>query len=302
MDRIAAMNAFVRVVEAGSFTKAADTLDVPNATVTRLIQGLEEDLKVRLLHRTTRSVTVTPEGAIYYERVVRLLADLADIESSARLSQGKPSGKVRVETAAAIGAMVIVPAMADFQRQYPDVEVELGVGNRRADVVAEGVDCAIRAGEVSEQLMVARRIGVFRFVTCATPAFLELHGAPTTPEEMRERPAVGMMSARSTRALPFRFSAGDAATDLVLDHKLVVNDTNSYVAAGLASLGIIQAPSYAVQDALASGRLTALLKDWQTPAIPVHVLYPPNRYLSATVRVFIDWLVAIFARHECLRP
>jgi DNA-binding transcriptional LysR family regulator len=301
MDRIAAMNAFVRVVEAGSFTKAADTLDVPNATVTRLIQGLEEDLKVRLLHRTTRSVTVTPEGAIYYERVVRLLADLADIESSARLSQGKPSGKVRVETAAAIGAMVIGPAMADFQRQYPDVEVELGVGNRRADVVAEGVDCAIRAGEVSEQLMVARRIGVFRFVTCATPAFLELHGAPTTPEELRERPAVGMMSARSTRALPFRFSAGDAATDLVLDHKLVVNDTNSYVAAGLASLGIIQAPSYAVGPAIKAGQLVPLLEDWCTPAIPVHVLYAPNRYLSAKVRVFIDWTVALFERNDDLR-
>lgn len=301
MDRIAAMTAFVRVVEAGSFTKAADTLDVPNATVTRLIQGLEEDLKVRLLHRTTRSVTVTPEGAIYYERVVRLLADLTDIESSARLSQGKPSGKVRVETAAAIGAMVIVPALADFQRQYPDVEVELGVGNRRADVVAEGVDCAIRAGEVSEQLMVARRIGVFRFVTCATPAFLELHGAPTTPDGLRERPAVGMMSARSVRALAFRFSDGDSTTDLVLDHKLVVNDTNSYVAAGLASLGIIQAPSYAVGPAIKAGQLVPLLEDWRTPAIPVHVLYAPNRYLSAKVRVFIDWTVALFERNDDLR-
>jgi DNA-binding transcriptional LysR family regulator len=301
MDRIAAMNAFVRVVEAGTFTKAADTLDVPNATVTRLIQGLEEDLKVRLLHRTTRSVTVTPEGATYYERVVRLLAELTDIESSTRLSQGKPSGKVRVETAAAIGAMIIVPGLADFQRQYPDVEVELGVGNRRADVVAEGVDCAIRAGEVSEQLMVARRIGTFRFVTCATPAFLELHGTPATPVELRERPAVGMMSARSTRALAFRFFDGDAEADLVLDHKLVVNDTNSYVAAGLASLGIIQAPSYAVGPAIKAGQLLPLLEDWRTPAIPVHVLYAPNRYLSAKVRVFIDWTVALFEHNDDLR-
>jgi DNA-binding transcriptional LysR family regulator len=301
MDRIAAMNAFVRVVEAGTFTKAADTLDVPNATVTRLIQGLEEDLKVRLLHRTTRSVTVTPEGATYYERVVRLLAELTDIESSTRLSQGKPSGKVRVETAAAIGAMIIVPGLADFQRQYPDVEVELGVGNRRADVVAEGVDCAIRAGEVSEQLMVARRIGTFRFVTCATPAFLELHGTPATPVELRERPAVGMMSARSTRALAFRFFDGDAEADLVLDHKLVVNDTNSYVAAGLASLGIIQAPSYAVGPAIKAGQLLPLLEDWRTPAVPVHVLYAPNRYLSAKVRVFIDWTVALFEHNDDLR-
>src|SRR5262245_14395213 len=163
MDRITAMNAFVRVVEAGTFTKAADTLDLPNATVTRLIQGLEQDLKVRLLHRTTRSVTVTPEGATYYERVVRLLADLSDIESSTRVTHGKPSGKIRVEVPAAIGTMVIIPALADFYRHYPDVEVELGIGNRRSDLIAEGIDCAIRAGDIHEQMLVARRIGAFQF-------------------------------------------------------------------------------------------------------------------------------------------
>ena len=301
MDRIAAMTAFVRVVEAGTFTRAADTLDVPNATVTRLIQSLEEDLKVRLLHRTTRSVTVTPEGATYYERVVRLLADLSDIESSTRLSQGKPSGKVRVEAAAAIGAAVIVPALADFYRQYPDVDVELGIGNRRTDLVAEGVDCAIRAGEVGEQFMVARRIGTFQFTTCAAPAFLEAHGTPSSPDDLAALPTVGMLSARNARAMTFRFSDDEGETELALDHKLVVNDTNSYVGAGIAALGIIQAPDYAVREALRAGRLVPLLEDWRTPTIPVHVLYAPNRYLSAKVRVFIDWTIALFARHESLR-
>ena len=301
MDRIAAMNAFVRVVEAGNFTKAADTLDVPNATVTRLIQYLEQDLKVRRLHRTTRSVTVTPEGATYYERVVRLLADLADIESSTKLSQGKPSGKVHVETAAAIATMVIVPALAEFYRDFPDVEVELGVGNRRSDLVAEGIDCAIRAGEISEQMIVARQIGSFHFMTCATPAFVQAHGAPRTLEELAARPTVGMMSARTGRPLPFRFSDGTAESDFTPSHKLIVNDTNSYLAAGLAGLGIIQAPIYAVHDAVMAGRLVVLLEDWQTPTIPVHVLYAPNRYLSAKVRVFIDWAVALFERHDYLR-
>src|ERR1700740_1272537 len=135
MDRIAAMNAFVRVVEAGNFTKAADTLDLPNATVTRLIQALEQHLQVRLLQRTTRSVTVTPEGATYYERVVRLLADLADIEATASQSLARPSGRVRVETAAALGSLVIVPNLPAFYRDFPEVEIELGVGNRRADLV-----------------------------------------------------------------------------------------------------------------------------------------------------------------------
>ncbi|MDR6858506.1 LysR family transcriptional regulator [Variovorax guangxiensis] len=301
MDRIAAMNAFVRVVEAGTFTKAADTLDVPNATVTRLIQHLEQDLKVRLLHRTTRAVTLTPEGATYYERVVRLLADLADIESSTKLSQGKPVGKVRVETAAAIGTMVIVPALAEFYRDYPEVEVELGIGNRRTDLVAEGIDCVIRAGEVSEQMIVARQIGSFHFTTCATPGFLQAHGAPQTPEELAACPTVGMMSADSGRPLPFRFSDGTSESALTPRHKLIVNDTNAYLAAGLAGLGIIQAPAYAVHAAVKAGQLVALLEDWQTPHTPVHVLYPPNRYLSAKVRVFIDWAIALFERHDGLR-
>jgi DNA-binding transcriptional LysR family regulator len=270
--------------------------------VTRLIQGLEQDLKVRLLHRTTRSVTVTPEGATYYERVVRLLADLADIESSTRLSQGKPSGKVRVETPAAIGTMVILPALAEFYRDYPDVEIELGVGNRRSDLVAEGIDCAIRAGDISEQMIVARRIGDFHFTTCATPAFLKARGVPQSPEEVARVPTVGMLSARTGRPLPFRFSDGTSQPDLALAHKLVVNDTNSYLAAGLAGLGIIQAPTYAVHEALKDGRLVAILEDRHAPVtIPVYVLYAPNRYLSAKVRAFIDWAVTLFERHDDLR-
>ena len=301
MDRIAAMNAFVRVVEAGNFTKAADTLNLPNATVTRLIQALEQDLQVKLLHRTTRTVTVTPAGASYYERVVRLLAELTDIESTTRLSRGQPAGKVRVEAPAAIGAMLIVPALHEFHRSFPDVQVELGVGNRRSDLVAEGIDCAIRAGQLDDQHIVARQVGAFRSTTCATPALLQAHGTPPTPDELAARPTVGMLSARTGRPLPFRYAKDSAALEPALNHRLVLNDTNSYVTAGLAGLGFIQAPGYAVHEALAQGRLAAVLEDWQTPELPIHVLYAPNRYLSAPVRAFIDWTVALFERHEGLR-
>lgn len=301
MDRIAAMNAFVRVVEAGSFTKAAATLDVPNASVTRLIQSLEQELQVRLLHRTTRSVTVTAEGATYYERVVRLLADLADIESSTRMSQGKPSGRVRVETAAAIAGMVIVPALHEFYREYPEVEIELGVGNRVLDVVAEGIDCAIRIGNVAEQMMVARRIGSFSLMSYASPAFLKAHGTPTTPEELATYPMVGMMGRGGSRPLPVNFTDGDQEMEVSPRYKLMVNDTNSLLAAGIAGLGIIRTPCYAARDALASGRLVPLLENWKAPAVPVSVVYAPNRYLSAKVRVFIDWVITVFERHESLR-
>jgi len=301
MDRIAAMTAFVRVVEAGTFTKAADTLNLPNATVTRLIQSLEDDLKIRLLHRTTRSVTVTPEGATYYERIVRLLAELADIESSTKQSVASPSGRVRVETAAALAALVIVPALGEFYRSYPQVQIELGAGNRQADLVAEGIDCAIRVGEVTDQFLVARRVGEFRFYTCATPGFLDSHGTPATPQDLYALPTIGMSSSRAGRTLPFRFTKGEEHLELSLAHRLVVNDTNSYLAAGTAGLGIIQAPSYSVQAALGSGGLVTLFDEWHADSIPVHVAYPPNRYLSAKVRVFIDWVIALFEHHEFLK-
>jgi len=302
MDRIAAMNAFVRVVEAGTFTKAADTLDLPNATVTRLIQSLEQELKVRLLHRTTRRVTVTPEGATYYERVVRLLAELRDIESTAQQSLAKPSGKVKVEAATGIATLMLIPALHEFYREYPDVEIDLSASNRHADLIGEGIDCAIRAGTVSEQLMVARRIGSFSFVTCATPEFLQRRGTPKTPEDLQELPCVGMDTALSPgRGMPFRFRKGDVQAELALPYKLLVNDTNSYLAAGLAGLGVLQVPAYSVSEAFQSGRLVPVLQDWATGDSAVHVLYAPNRYLSAKVRVFIDWVAALFERHENLR-
>jgi DNA-binding transcriptional LysR family regulator len=234
--------------------------------------------------------------------VVRLLADLADIESSTRQSLAKPTGRVRVETAPGIATLVIVPALAGFYRDYPGVEVEMGTGHKHVDLVAEGIDCAIRAGSVNEQLMVARRIGSFRFSTCAAPALLQAHVEPGTPEELTGLPTVGMITAQSTRALPFKFSNGDTEFEPVLNHKFVVNDTNAYLAAGLAGLGIIQAPNYAVHEAVKAGRLVPLLQDWRTPVTPVYVVYPPNRYLSAKVRVFIDWVVTLFDRHECLCP
>jgi DNA-binding transcriptional LysR family regulator len=301
MDRIAAMTAFVRVVEAGTFTKAADTLNLPNASVTRLIQALEDELKVRLLHRTTRSVTVTPEGATYYERVVRLLAELTDIETSTRQSIAKPSGRIRVEASTGIASMVILPALPEFNRTYPDVTIELGIGNRQADLVAEGVDCAVRGGAVTDQSLVARCIGEFHFETCATAAFLQANGTPTMPAELQSVRTIGMTSSRAGRPLPFRYERDGEKLELSPEHVLVVNDTNAYLAAGLSGLGVIHAPSYAVHSALEQGQLVALLSEWRTAPIPYYVVYAPNRYLSGKVRVFIDWVVGLFEQHPNLK-
>jgi DNA-binding transcriptional LysR family regulator len=301
MDRLAAMTAFARVVEAGTFTRAADTLDLPNATVTRLVQALEDDLQLKLLQRSTRSVRLTPEGAAYYERIVRLLADLEDIEAAARQSTGAPAGRLRVEVAAAIGTAVLVPALAGFYREYPDIQVDLGIGNRVADLVAEGIDCAIRVGELGEQSLVARRLGEFEFWTCAAPAVLQAHRTPAHPDDLARQPTLGFAPGRSGRPLPFRFAKGKDGFERSFDHRLVVNDTTAYVAAGCGGLGVIQAPSYAVHDAVTQGRLLRVLDAWCTGANPVSVVYAPNRYLSAKVRVFIDWVVAVFEQQEAFR-
>jgi DNA-binding transcriptional LysR family regulator len=301
MDRIGAMTAFVRVVEAGSFTKAARTLDVPKPTVTRLVQALESQLRVRLIHRSTRALTLTPEGATYYERTVRLLAELEDIESSTRDSLARPSGKIKVELSVAMAAMVIVPALPDFYATNPDVEIELSIGNRDVDVVADGVDCAIRTGEIADQSLVARRIGSFHFATCATPEYLKRYGAPAHPDDLLTgHCTIGMVSTRIGRPLSFAFCKGSERVEIAPRHRLSVNDTNAYLAAGMAGLGIIQAPSISVQAAIDAGQLVPVLTDWHSDIYPTSIVYPPNRFLSAKVRVFVDWAVDLFERNQTL--
>jgi LysR family transcriptional regulator, regulator for bpeEF and oprC len=302
MDRFLAMSAFVRVVEAGSFTKAADTMDLPKPTVTRLIQGLERELRVRLLDRTTRSVTVTAEGATYYERVVRLLTDLSDIESTAKQSIARPSGRLRVDVATAIATSVLIPALPEFYRSYPEIELDLGITNRYVDLVADNVDCAVRAGAVEEQFVVARRVGGFRFVTCASPRYLSAFGTPAHPGELdAQHRLLGLVSTRTGKPIPFRFVRDAQDIELPPHPHFSVDDTNAYLAAGIAGLGILQAPAYMVEPALRNGQLGAVLQDWSTPPVPVHVLYRPNRFLGAKVRVFIDWTVSLFERNPHLK-
>jgi DNA-binding transcriptional LysR family regulator len=156
-------------------------------------------------------------------------------------------------------------------------------------------------GEITDQFLVARRVGEFRFATCATPEFLAAHGTPETPQDLYALPTIGLRSSRAGRPLPFRFVKDEERLELSLVHRLVVNDTNAYLAAGMAGLGITQAPTYGVHRELSAGSLVALFDEWHPDAIPVNVIYPPNRYLSAKVRVFIDWVIALFERHELLK-
>lgn len=298
MDRIQAMQVFARVVETGSFTRAAESFDMPKGSVTRLVQQLEEKLKVRLLNRTTRRVTVTADGAAYYERTSRLLNDLDDIEASMSNAQANPSGRLRVDVGTSVARLIVIPALPDFFRRYPDIQLDLGVTDRPVDLLGDNVDCVIRGGELTEQSLVARRVGNMRLVTVASPAYLKRCGTPLVPADLERGPhtTVNYFSSRTGRPYPHVYERAGESLEVLGRYQVSLNEANAHTAAVLAGLGVSQVALFGAAPHLASGELVEVLEDWTRPAIPLHVVYPPNRHLSAKVRAFVEWGVELFAR------
>jgi DNA-binding transcriptional LysR family regulator len=296
MDQLLAMRVFARVVEAGTFTKAADSLHMPNATVTKLIQSLESHLGVKLLQRTTRRVSVTPDGAAYYEKTGRLLKELGDIDGSFGSAQAKPRGHLRIDCGGSTASLLLIPALPEFLQRYPDIQIDLGVSDRHVDLISDNVDCVIRGGVLTDMSMVGRQIGAAGWVTCATPAYLKQHGVPTHPDDLATgHRVVNYLSARTGRVTPMRFNKGGEKLEISLRHAVGVNESNAHFAAGLAGLGIIQTFAYTARAQIAGGALVPVLEDWQPAPYPFHVVYPPNRHLSNRLRVFIDWIAERFA-------
>jgi len=302
-DQLAAMRAFARVVEAGTFTSAAASLGMPKATVTKLIQMLEAHLRTGLLNRTTRRVTVTADGAAYYERVVQLLADLDELDGSMTTSQATPKGRLRIDVSAPLALHIIIPALPDFHARYPDIQVDIGVTDRPVNLIAENVDCVVRGGVISDQSLIARRIAELQFITCAAPSYLKRHGEPQTPSDLeKDHFLVGYFSPQNGQRWPMTFASNGETVEVTGRYIAAFNDGNAYVTAGVAGLGVIQSPLFMVQQHLADGRLKPILTKWAGEAMPLHVVYPPNRHLSAKLRILVDWLVEIFAKSELMRP
>jgi LysR family transcriptional regulator for bpeEF and oprC len=301
MNKLQAMEVFVQVVDAGGFTRAAETLQLPKATVSTLVASLEQSLAVKLLHRTTRQVSVTADGAAYYERCLRILADVKDAEESISRTRLSPSGRLRVDAPTGIAADIVVPALPDFFERYPDISLELGSSDRLVDLVEEGVDCAIRAGELSNSSLIARRVGILNFITCASPDYLARHGTPVHPSELERHRCVNYFSAKTGKIYPWDFSRDGERFDLPLVGHIALNDSNSYLQAGLAGLGVIITVDFMVRDHIAAGVLVPVMPDWISDPIPIHVVYPQNRHLSAKVRVFVEWVADLFASHPAMR-
>jgi DNA-binding transcriptional LysR family regulator len=302
MDQLAAMRAFVRVVETGTFTRAAERLDLPKSTITKLVQSLEAHVRTKLLNRTTRRVTVTPDGAAYYERVVRLLSDLDELDGSMTVSQASLKGRIRIDVSASLANLIIIPAISEFHARYPDIQIDVGVSDRPVDLIAENVDCVVRAGELTDQSLIARRIGELRFITCAAPQYLARHGEPRHPRDVEaDHHVVSYFTARTGEHYAMRFAARGEEIELIGRYVVSVNDGNAYLAATLAGLGIGQLPTFMVQQHLAAGALRQVLAEWTAIVLPLHVVYPPNRHISNKLRVFVDWIAELFASHDLIR-
>jgi DNA-binding transcriptional LysR family regulator len=298
MDRFDAMQAFARVVEVGSFTKAAETLHMSKTTVTQLVQQLEARLRVKLLNRTTRKVNVTAAGAVYYERVLRLLADMDDAETSLSDASTRPRGRLRVDVPSPLASMILVPALPAFYRQYPDIQIDMGVSDRIVDMIGENVDCVVRGGEIKDQSLMARRVGDLQLGVFAAPSYLARVGIPAHPRELEDSPhrIVGFLWARTGKAVPYALHNHAERIQIKGRYALAVDDGNAYLAAGLAGLGILWLPKYMSNAFEARGELVPLFENWNLDPMPIYVAFPPNRHISIKLRVFIDWVAELMGR------
>lgn len=291
MDRIDLFRIFARVVETSSFTKAAATLNIPRSTVSTAIGMLESRLETRLLNRTTRKVVPTQDGMVFYERSVRLIADVEDVEATFRHDGKSPSGKLHVHLPGRIGRLIVAPALPEFLSTYPDIEIQMGVTDRAADLVGENIDCALRVGPLSDSGLITRPIGRLPLINVASPAYLARHGTPGTPDDLARHWAVRYASPATGRIEPWEWveENGSVRTRAMQGH-VTVNDAETYIACCLAGLGLIQIPAYDVQMHVRSGELVEVMMDYPAEPLPMALLYPHRRHLSRRVRTFADWL------------
>ncbi|MFC7300048.1 LysR family transcriptional regulator [Herminiimonas aquatilis] len=298
MDRFDTMLAFTRVVELMSFTKAAVSLNLPKATVSAQVIALEKRLRVKLLNRTTRHVSVTPEGAGYYERAIRLLSELEETEAAVSHAAMSPKGRLRVDVPGAVGRRIIAPALADFFNRYPEIDLEMGCSDRPVDLVHEGIDCVIRGGDINDESLVARRLGDFRMITYAAPSYLDKHGAPKNLEELERHQVVSFFSSKTGKIYPFIYEQEGTQTPILGRPRVAINDFDICAVAACSGIGLIQLPAFIANEYTTSGQLVPVLDGYVSEVVPVWMLYPPNRHLSAKVRAFAEWTAELFAKAE----
>ena len=293
MDRIDAMRVFVRVVERGSFARAAHDLVLPRSRVSEAVQQLERRLGVRLLARTTRAVSPTAEGEIYHRRCLAILGAIDEAEAG--IAGSAPAGPLRIDVHGSFACAFVLPGLPEFLLRHPGIALHIGAGDRLVDLVAEGIDCAIRVGEPAISGLIARRLGVLEEGTFASPDYLARHGTPASPEDLEGHRMIGFVSSATRAVMPLSFQTADGVRIVALPAAATVASAEANAGLGAQGLGLIQAPRYRVADERARGALVEVLAAWPPPPMPVHLLHPEGRQRSPRVRAFMDWAVPAVA-------
>lgn len=289
MDRISDLRLFVLLAETLSFTQTAAQLGVSRASVGRTIERLESQLETRLIHRTTRSVALTPDGATLLTRCTKLIADAEAIADMFSHSSDRPSGLLRVNVPSRMGRLLFMPRLPEFMARYPDIEISLAATDRPVDLVKEGFDCVVRVGEQQASGLVSRRIGLLQMVNCASPAYLHAHGTPKSLADLKNHLSVGYVSPRGKRDVGWESLDQGSPRIHRMEAALRVNSAELYIAAAVAGLGLIQVPAYDVKEMLASGELVEVLSEHPCAPMPVALVAPNRPSLVLTVKVFADW-------------
>ncbi len=301
MDRYSGMAVFVKVVETSSFAATARHLGMSPAMVSRHIQLLEERLGARLLNRTTRRVSPTEVGQIYYERCLRILSELEEADRAASESQSVPRGRLRVTAPMTLGTRHLAPIIADYLRQYPEVAIDLSLDDRCVDLLEEGFDLAIRVGALADSSLIARRLTSAEMALCASPDYLKRHGIPQTPRDLEQHNCLAYAYSRSRNE--WRFIGPSGREEIIpVSGRFLANSGDALRIVAREGIGIILAPQFVIEEEMKSGHLVRVLPEYRAAAIPVHALYPHSRYLSAKTRTFIDFLVTSFSRSSPAEP
>jgi DNA-binding transcriptional LysR family regulator len=296
MDHLQSIRIFARVVETGGFGRAAQSLQMPNATVSKWIKMLESHLGVKLLERSTRSVTVTTDGVAYYEATRHLHSELDVFESTLGRSQANPRGLLRIDTGGSLASGILIPALPAFCARYDELQVQLSVTDRVADLIAENIDCAIRS-TADDPRLVTRAVGRLKWTTCASPAYLARYGIPEHPRDIvdRQMPVVGYFSSSSGLIQPLQFYRdGEHMALTGVRNNVLVSESNAHLATALAGLGLIHTLDFMVRPSIEQNQLVPVLVEWRPAPLDVYVAYPPSRRYSAKVRVFLNWISTIF--------
>jgi len=291
MDHLLAIRTFQRIVETRSFTKAAAHLGLPRSTVSKSLKELEAHLGIKLIQRTTRSVTLTIEGAEYYQRISRLVAKLDETEVAMRDMGAAARGRLRIDLHSSLANFVLIPILEEFRERYPHIQLALGVGDRPVNLIEEGVDCVIRAGELADSSLIGRTLYKDRLVTCASPGYLERFGIPANVSDLETRhKVVGYFSAATGEAWPLRFRHR-AGEKQVHNFDIAANDSASLINMLVHGMGIGQTHASVAKSFIESGQLIPVLGSSTNTQFPVSIIYPPTKQLNVRLRIFIDWMV-----------